>query len=121
MGCQLCSQGSLSSGLTKTLDFCDFQRTWKAPQAAWPLPGEMLVSVLSSLSVCCTMFLYQLHVWGVMWGNWRSALPLRTRSRRKDLKIPHPNDQMSEVQEWPEAKPGLSRRCLAIGQLVGSL
>lgn len=49
-------KGSRSSGLAKTLEFCDFQRTWKAPQAAWPLPGEMLVSVLSSLLVCSTRF-----------------------------------------------------------------
>lgn len=47
-------KGSLSSDLTKTLEFCDFQRTWKAPQAAWPLPGEMLVSVLSYLLVRST-------------------------------------------------------------------
>lgn len=44
-------KGSLSSSLTKTLDSCDFQRAWKSPQAAWPLPGAMLVSVLSCLLV----------------------------------------------------------------------
>lgn len=47
-------KGSLSSGLTKPLEFCDFQRTWKAPQAAWPLPGEMLVSVLFCLLLVCS-------------------------------------------------------------------
>lgn len=40
---------------------------------------------------------------------------------RKDLKIPHPNDQISEVQGWLDTKPGLSRRCSATGQLAGSL
>lgn len=67
------------------------------------------------------MFLEQLHVLGMIRENWRSALPSRAQPRRKDLKILHPSDQMSEVQGWPDAKPGLSRRCSATGQLAGLL
>lgn len=67
------------------------------------------------------MFLEQLHVLGMMREKQRSALLLRALSRRKDLKPPHPNDQMSKVQGWPDAKPELFRRRLATGQLAGSL
>lgn len=58
---------------------------------------------------------------GMIRENWRSALPSRAQPRRKDLEILHPSDQMSEVQGWPDAKPGLSRRRSATGQLAGLL
>lgn len=75
--------GSLSSGLTKTLDFCDFQRTWKAPQAAWPLPGEMLVSVLSYLFVRSTNVFGAAPCAGDDAGELEVSPASRAQSRKK--------------------------------------
>lgn len=94
----LCSalKGSLSSGLTKTLEFCDFQRTWKAPQAAWPLPGEMLVSVLSYLLVRSTNVFGAVVRAGDNVGEPEVSPTFRSSVQEgKDLKTADPTAQVS--------------------------
>lgn len=66
------------------------------------------------------MCLEQLPVPGMMGASQRSTLPLRARSKRRDLKTSHP--MMSRVQGWLDAKlVGFSQDAQPQGNWQGRL
>lgn len=118
VGCWLFSQGSLGSGLTKTLDFCDFQRTWKAHQATWPLPGEMLVSVSSSLIVRSTNVFGAAPFAGHDGGEPEVNPALESSVQEEGFENFTPDDVQGSGVAGCKAG-GLFTRCSATGQLAG--